>query len=917
VDTAAQNPSARPGSPPLRGRSEELRAVLRAVRSARDGQPSVVLVRGEPGIGKTAFVRTVAEQARRLGITAVYTAAHADDRVTPLASLGPALRFGTSPLIGSADFMDLAALLGQPLWLAERLATLLERRAHDEPLLLAVDDIQWCDPLTAFILRVLPKRLLAAPISWVLATRGGPGAGLAEEIAEAARPDLSPVLVELGSLAEDAVFAVAVDRIGARPTATLLNRLADAHGNPFLTVQLLEGFFEPDDAGSAAGRVPAGLLDGVRRRLAATSESCRELVRMAAVVGSEFSLADVTSLLGTSPVRLAEPLREAIAAGLLADDGTMVRFQHELLREAVYEDQPPSARRAVHRAATDLLLAAGRGYAATAQHVLATAEPGDSAAADLLRRAAREVLDTMATTAVTFIRKAFDLTAAADPARGEIGVEVVAILLRARQFAAAATFAGTLVTAPISPGLQARARLLVLPRLWAAGQRAELAALAGSSPGPDLPPDLGARLAAYRALAGDRALPAEAPAAPPVPADEDEVAAVLGTVVAAERAEREHDYARAHELFAAAHAAARKASGDGAPEAGQLGMRELLALARLDDIDGALAGLGDHARFPDSWQAAQLAVVRAQLILGTGRLEDAAAAAVTAARLMAELGDSALEPELRRLTTLVAQLRGDTATVRAGLSAGRAAGDELPLVRALLADAEGDPRAAAQAIALAGQDDGTRWLEDLVVAAACSAHHHGDAETVRAAAALLAGPARRNPHVASVTGAWLLAEALTTADYAPAVARLRHSPRALLAARADEEFGRFELSAGDRATAVALLDTARDRYAQLGAVPSATRVQRILTAAGVRRRRWPAAPRRPDRGWGALTDMERRVALLIADGHTNRSAADELTLSPSTISTHLRAVFSKLGVHSRVQLAHAVLREDGGGARPL
>jgi DNA-binding NarL/FixJ family response regulator len=60
--------------------------------------------------------------------------------------------------------------------------------------------------------------------------------------------------------------------------------------------------------------------------------------------------------------------------------------------------------------------------------------------------------------------------------------------------------------------------------------------------------------------------------------------------------------------------------------------------------------------------------------------------------------------------------------------------------------------------------------------------------------------------------------------------------------------------------------------------------------------------------------MERRVALLIADGHTNRSAADELTLSPSTVSTHLRAVFSKLDVHSRVQLANLV--RSGENAAP-
>jgi DNA-binding NarL/FixJ family response regulator len=57
--------------------------------------------------------------------------------------------------------------------------------------------------------------------------------------------------------------------------------------------------------------------------------------------------------------------------------------------------------------------------------------------------------------------------------------------------------------------------------------------------------------------------------------------------------------------------------------------------------------------------------------------------------------------------------------------------------------------------------------------------------------------------------------------------------------------------------------------------------------------------------------MERSVALLIADGHSNRSAAEKLVLSPSTISTHLRAVFRKLDVHSRVQLTNLVLRRNG------
>jgi DNA-binding NarL/FixJ family response regulator len=84
-------------------------------------------------------------------------------------------------------------------------------------------------------------------------------------------------------------------------------------------------------------------------------------------------------------------------------------------------------------------------------------------------------------------------------------------------------------------------------------------------------------------------------------------------------------------------------------------------------------------------------------------------------------------------------------------------------------------------------------------------------------------------------------------------------------------------------------------------------VQLLLHAVGVRRRRWAAAPARPLNGWGALTRAEQSVARLIADGHTNRGAASELRLSPNTIAAHLRSIFGKLDVSSRVQLTLAVI----------
>jgi DNA-binding CsgD family transcriptional regulator len=890
-----------PGDRPLRGRAAELGAVHAALRTVQHGQPALVVLRGEPGIGKTALVREAVAQAGRLGFHTASTAAHEDDRLAPLSSLGPALRFGPHPLLDSAEFMSLGALCEQPLWLVERLATLVERRAEAAPVLIALDDGQWCDPMSVFTLRVLPRRLIAAPIAWVVATREVPAGGPAELIIDAARPDVPVTVLDLRPLTDEAVLAIATDQLGARPEPAVLQRLAAAQGNPFLAVRLLEGLFDP--AAARAGRaaraagtaVPSGLLDGVRRRVAATSPRCRELVRTAAVIGPEFRLTDLAELLAAPAAQLADPLAEAITARLLVDDGKALRFRHELLRQAVYEDLPPSGRHALHRAIAEHRLTGGRGPAAAAPHVLATAEPGDPAAVAVLRAAAHEVLESMPTTAVTFIRQAFELAGPGDPVRDEIGVETVSILIADRQFDAATRFADALLTTPIGGELRARVQLLLAPRLWLTDRPRELLDRAADPAALGGPDDLAARLAAYRALAAEE---------PTEPTGPDAIAGVVATMAAAEAATRARDYTRAHALFRSARTAAPGLTGYGAPAAGHLALRELLALARLDDLEGAFAGLGDDAR-DDSWQAPARALLRAHLTYGSGRVEAATEATAIAASLMAEMGDATVEPHIRRLDGLLGLLRGDHARARTARQ---------PLTSAMLADAEGDPRGAAATVAVLRADHRFPWPEEVLVGAAASAHHRGDRETVGAAADLLGALAARNPAIATVTGANLLVGALASADFEPAFTALRKSPRRLLLARAHEEHGRSRLAAGQRAAGLDALDTAHDQYVELGATAPATRVQRLLQAAGARRRRWAPIPARPEHGWEALTQMERSVATLIAAGHTNRSAAETLVLSPSTISTHLRAVFRKLEVHSRVQLTHLVLRRDDAPA---
>ncbi|SCD60520.1 regulatory protein, luxR family [Streptomyces sp. DvalAA-14] len=313
-----------------------------------------------------------------------------------------------------------------------------------------------------------------------------------------------------------------------------------------------------------------------------------------------------------------------------------------------------------------------------------------------------------------------------------------------------------------------------------------------------------------------------------------------------------------------------------------------------------------------------MAWVRASVCLGAGRLDEAAGHAARSLRLMDDVGDRAFERHVRHVLAEVALLRGDREQARTQLSAVEARGETLPVARALLTDAEGGPRGAAALVRLLGApaSEATGWVpwpDQLLVQAACSARRADDTALLRAAGERLAELAAGAPAAAGLQAAALIAGGRTARDLGTAVEMLRPTPRKLLLAHALEEFGRRELADGDRQTAVAALDEARDVFAEVGASSAASRVQRILQAAGVRRRRWPAAQERPAGGWEALTEMERRVALLVADGHSNRSAAAELVLAPSTVSTHLQAAFSKLDVHSRVQLAKLVLRRGTEG----
>jgi DNA-binding CsgD family transcriptional regulator len=138
------------------------------------------------------------------------------------------------------------------------------------------------------------------------------------------------------------------------------------------------------------------------------------------------------------------------------------------------------------------------------------------------------------------------------------------------------------------------------------------------------------------------------------------------------------------------------------------------------------------------------------------------------------------------------------------------------------------------------------------------------------------------------------------ADLREAVALFERTLRPLELTSALEDLG-AELAPTDRDAAVDVLGRTLALYTEVGATWDARRVRSRLRELGVRRRLVTAEPETS--GWAALTTSELTVARLVAEGLTNREVAERLFVSPHTVNSHLRHVFSKLGINSRMELA--------------
>ena len=916
-----------PVHPGLRSRQPQVDALREQLNTLGAGRGSVVLVTGPAGSGKTTLLAEAASLAADGGIRVFCGGGDPAARAVPLGVVLDALVSTDDPPVDPARLHELSQSPDQRFWLLRELQEALEKAAHRAPLLVVVDDLQWADAATARALVTLSRRLAARRISWLLALRRGELADAAQDAVgrlEAAGASEIP----LGPLDETAAAQVARDVLGGEPDEALREVLSRAEGQPFLLTELLRGLLTENlvtvDGGTAklaaGARLPRRLVGSVAGQLARLTVPARDAVEMASVLGHSFSLDELAGLLGRPPLDLRSEIREAIAAGLLIEEGDRLGFRHDLVREAVDASLPKAVRRSVRRTAVEVMLQHGASAADVAQLVMDVAEPGDVASADLLRRAAAQIGQVSPAVAAPLSRRALDLMPRGGPGRGEAVVQTIDLLVQAGRAAEAGKFLTASQSDLADPVAEARARL-----------------------------GIGMLMAQYCPGSGRRAVPGGAAAARRPAALRVQLLSLLacGLDISGEA-----DAAAGPVADAIAEAAA---SGDPAAEIITFVPRALLAFAQ-GDWRGAVGLAGEAARrqheakdlrmwLPETWRSLLLiselrleeahaiieagtreaenaarnirvwSMLRCRARLAAGQLADARAEAEAILDMSDEMGDGSFG----YLNHIASYVLGDIA-LRTGDPAALQTARRDAAVLYGTADACSTTKrlGAWLTVRLDGGPIGPDLLDVLApgYVHACSPLGHCDAvELVRlllaagqrpdaaSVTARLANGADANPDFPGLRAAALHARALLDQDPERALAAVqayRGDPRSLVRAAAFEDAGRL---LGDRAKdeAVGYLDEALRLQSAAGAERDAARVRRLLRGSGAQR-----ADGRPDpaaANWPELTASELAVVQQVIRGATDREVAQRLYISAHTVNSHLRHVFTKLGIRSRVELA--------------
>lgn len=922
-DVAPSTGTVPPRSTTLHGRRDELDRLHDLLQGARRSRSAVLVLRGPAGIGKSALLAQAGAAAAEMHVLACH-GTESETRL-PYAALHQLLR----PVLDRADSIpDLQAralrcALGlefgarpEPFLVSLAVLSVLAEAAEHRPLLCIVDDAQWLDEATADALLFVARRLDAEPIAMLLAAR--------EERDERLE---APGVAELrvGGLDAEAAHAIVARAGGGALAPEVAEWLVDAtDGNP---LALLE-FSAALSAGQAAGVEPilgplpisAHLERAFLERVRRLAPASQRLLLVAATdeSGELTTVLDAAARLGVA----AEALDDAERADLIRVRGMTLELRHPLVRSAVYQGAPLSQRRAAHGALAAVLVGEARADRRAWHRAAASVDP-DPAVVDDLERAARRAqarggydaaslaFERAAALTADEGQRSRLLTAAAESAwlPGQVP-RAVALLRRAR-----AQSAERAVRADVD-------RLLGVVELTC-GVPADSSQILADAAGEVAAADPERALYLFSlaswgaAFARDRdAIVAIARSAERLPVADTAANRFLLARLAGLSAHFTRDFEVAAERLRSALALVDDGAADGLPD--RLGLVSPVGLFLCDDR----AVLGLHRRVAARAREDGMIVLLTQALpwvalgdLWDGHWPSASATLAEGLELARGTRQHQITAHLVAIGALLAAVRGDEERCRALASESleRASARRLVHVsicatwalavlelglgrpEAALTHARALPAAAGidwdaldriEAAVHAGESEAaTAWLEAFEPWAVSSRAPWGQAVALHCRALLCADPAE--------------AERLFTA----ALAMHERAGRPFERARTELAFGEFLRRLRRRGQARTHLRAALERFEALGSALWAQRARSELRATG------ETARKRDPSTLDQLTAQEVHIAQLVAEGRTNRDVAGQLFLSPRTIDFHLRNVYRKLGIASRMELARIDLAQ--------
>jgi DNA-binding CsgD family transcriptional regulator len=911
------------GKPALLGRRDECELLDQLVERARGGWSAVLVLRGEPGVGKTALLEHAIGAAAGMRVVRV-TGAESETELAyaalqqlcvPMLSRLEALPRPQRDALATA-FGLAAGNVPDPFMVGLAVLSLLSDASQQQPLLCAVDDAQWLDHASAHALAFVARRLQADAVAMLFATRedsdnlsGLPGRlvhGLADSDARA--------------LLTSVAGASSIDK-RVRDQV-----IAEASGNPLALLELAGGFTPANLAGGFAVPGAPGLQGKLERsflrRYQALPAATQRLLLVAAAdpTGDPVLVWNAAAKLGITP-------GTAIAAETdgLVTFGPRAVFRHPLVRSAVYQAASPQERRAVHKALADATDADAQPARRAWHRAQAAPGPDEETAAELERAADNARACGGVAAAAAFWERATVLTL--DPSRrAERALAAAQARQQAGAFDAALSMLDAAEAGPLNEMQQAQADLLRGRVAFALnyGSDAPPLLLKAASKFEPLAPALAretylealsAALLAGR-LATGADLPQTAAAArmalpPPRPArPQDLLLDGLALLIT-------EGYVAAAPLLREAVSAFR--SQDLPVEDG---LRWLW-------LAGHAAGLvWDY----HSWDMLSARFV--QLGYDTGTLTILPMALNTRAGACLFAGDLAAADSLAGEESAVTQATGSRIAPYASLGLAAYQGREADAARlieagmadvlhrgegvglsfiqwaaALLHNGLGHYREALDWARQASEDSRAQRFTGWALAELIEAAARGGEPDQAAGALRCLGEATRASATDWALGTEARSRALLSSGeaaerlYREAIDRLQRTPLRPELARAHLLYGEWLRRERRRLDAREQLRDAYGMFTDCGMAAFAERARIELQATGERVRK------RNPQTQADLTPQEAQIARLAASGATNAEIAARLFISASTVDYHLRKVFRKLGLNSRRQLTRQLTRQ--------